>query len=66
MSASFLLDTHVLLWLLGDPDRVPERVRAELADRENPLLVTCHPPPQQVLAPMLWEARSRPGAATFR
>jgi PIN domain nuclease of toxin-antitoxin system len=35
-----LLDTHVLLWLLQDPDRVPDGVRAALADRANPLLVS--------------------------
>ena len=40
MHASYLLDTHVLLWLLGDPDRVPEPVRLELADRTNALLVS--------------------------
>lgn len=38
--SSFLLDTHVVLWLLGRPDRVPVAVRAELADRENTLLVS--------------------------
>jgi len=40
VSTSYLLDTHVLLWLLGDPDRVPEEVRDELADRTNALLVS--------------------------
>lgn len=40
MTTSYLLDTHVLLWLLGDPDRVPEHVRAELADRANSLRVS--------------------------
>lgn len=40
MSTSYLLDTHVLLWLLGDPDRMPEDVRDELADRTNALLVS--------------------------
>ena len=40
MSASYLLDTHVVLWLLGDPDRVPHEVRVELADRTNALLVS--------------------------
>ncbi len=40
MSESYLLDTHVLLWLLGDPGRVPEAVRVELADRANPLFVS--------------------------
>jgi PIN domain nuclease of toxin-antitoxin system len=37
---SFLLDTHVLLWLWGSPERVPEEVRTDLADRSNALLVS--------------------------
>jgi len=36
----FLLDTHVLLWLLGDPALVPSGVRDRLADRSNELLVS--------------------------
>ena len=40
MSERYLLDTHVLLWLLGAPDRVREDVRAELADRRNDLVVS--------------------------
>jgi PIN domain nuclease of toxin-antitoxin system len=36
----FLLDTHVLLWLIGDPDRLPDAVRATLADPENELHVS--------------------------
>lgn len=40
MSTTYLLDTHVLLWLLGDPGRVPEEVRDQLADRSNGLLVS--------------------------
>ena len=40
MSASYLLDTHVLLWLLGDPERVPATVREQLADRDNALWVS--------------------------
>jgi PIN domain nuclease of toxin-antitoxin system len=36
----YLLDTHVLLWLLGDPGRVPEHVRDELADPAVTLLVS--------------------------
>lgn len=35
-----LLDTHVLLWLLAAPERVPEPVRTVLADRENTLLIS--------------------------
>jgi PIN domain nuclease of toxin-antitoxin system len=35
-----LIDTHVLLWLLTTPERVPADVRGVLADRNNPLLVS--------------------------
>lgn len=35
-----LLDTHVLLWLIGQPERVPDDVRAQLADRRNQVLVS--------------------------
>jgi PIN domain nuclease of toxin-antitoxin system len=38
--SAYLLDTHVVLWLLGAPDRVPLAVRDELADRANALLVS--------------------------
>jgi PIN domain nuclease of toxin-antitoxin system len=37
---TFLLDTHVLLWLLGDPEQVPERVRSTLADPTHTLCVS--------------------------
>lgn len=40
MSTSYLLDTHVLLWLLARPDRVPDDVRHRLADPANALLVS--------------------------
>jgi PIN domain nuclease of toxin-antitoxin system len=30
-----LLDTHLLLWLAVDPDRLPEVLREELADRRS-------------------------------
>jgi len=36
----FLLDTPVVLWLVGDPAKVPPRVRRVLADRSNELLVS--------------------------
>jgi PIN domain nuclease of toxin-antitoxin system len=35
-----LLDTHVFLWLLGSPSRVPTPVLDRLADRANELLVS--------------------------
>ncbi len=36
----FLLDTHVFLWLLGEPERVAPSVRDTLADRRNEILVS--------------------------
>jgi PIN domain nuclease of toxin-antitoxin system len=40
MGVRYLLDTHVLLWLWGDTERVPIDVRTSLADRSNELLVS--------------------------
>lgn len=40
MGVRHLVDTHILLWLLTTPERVPEAVRGALADRTNPLLVS--------------------------
>jgi PIN domain nuclease of toxin-antitoxin system len=40
VGVSYLLDTHVLLWLLSTPERVPENLRRLLGDRANPLLVS--------------------------
>jgi len=37
---TLLLDTHVLLWWLGDDERLPERMRAALADEENEVFVS--------------------------
>lgn len=37
---AYLLDTHVLLWLLGEPGRVPTHVRDVLADPTVDLLVS--------------------------
>jgi PIN domain nuclease of toxin-antitoxin system len=37
---SHLVDTHVLLWLLAEPGRVPEEVRRRLADRSTELMVS--------------------------
>lgn len=33
----FLLDTHILIWFLQDPERLAPRVRKELADPTNEL-----------------------------
>lgn len=40
MGVKHLVDTHVLLWLLTTPDRIPEPVRQALADRSHQLLVS--------------------------
>lgn len=40
MGVRFLLDTHVFLWLLGAPARVPEAVRGDLARPDSELLVS--------------------------
>ena len=40
MGVKHLVDTHVLLWLLSAPDRIPEAVLATLADRSNALMVS--------------------------
>jgi PIN domain nuclease of toxin-antitoxin system len=40
MGVKHLVDTHVLLWLLSAPDRIPEAVLATLADRANALMVS--------------------------
>lgn len=37
---NLLLDTHVLLWLLGAPDRVPAATRQLLRDPSNTVLVS--------------------------
>jgi PIN domain nuclease of toxin-antitoxin system len=40
VGVSFLLDTHVFLWLLGTPELVPAALRDDLAQPENQLLVS--------------------------
>jgi len=40
VGVSYLLDTHVLLWLLSDHERVPVSVRDRLADPGSELLVS--------------------------
>jgi PIN domain nuclease of toxin-antitoxin system len=37
---AILLDTHVFLWLVSTPDRIPPVVRESLADQANELLVS--------------------------
>lgn len=36
----FLLDTHVWLWTLAAPERIPENLRATLGSRENGILLS--------------------------
>ena len=40
MSRAYLLDTHVVLWLLAEPETVNEATRAVLADPANGLVVS--------------------------
>lgn len=40
MGVTYLLDTHVFLWLLGQPGQVPDVLRHDLADPGNQLLVS--------------------------
>ncbi len=40
MGVTYLLDTHVLLWLHAEVGRVPAQVRDLLADRANRLVVS--------------------------
>jgi PIN domain nuclease of toxin-antitoxin system len=40
MGVRYLLDTHVVLWLLGEPAIIPAEIRQELADPGNDLLVS--------------------------
>lgn len=40
MGVTYLLDTHVFLWLLSEPLRIDAEVRETLASRENTLLVS--------------------------
>lgn len=35
-----LLDTHVLLWMAGQPDKLSAKATALLLDRQNSLLVS--------------------------
>ncbi len=35
---TYLLDTHALIWMLSEPERIPEPTRLLLADRRNELL----------------------------
>jgi len=47
-----LLDTHILLWAAGEPDRLPAEARALIADDANELLFS---------AASLWEVAIKSG-----
>lgn len=38
--SGYLLDTHVLLWWLTEPDRLPAQARTVIADTTNPIYVS--------------------------
>lgn len=40
MGVSFLLDTHCVAWVLGDPSRLPPEVVERLGDSSNEALVS--------------------------
>lgn len=40
MPGQYVVDTHVLLWLLTDPGQLPEGTLAELRDRRSELFVS--------------------------
>jgi PIN domain nuclease of toxin-antitoxin system len=40
MGVTYLLDTHVLLWLLSDPAKVDASVRRRIANRDRSVLVS--------------------------
>lgn len=47
-----LLDTHILLWAAGEPDRLPAKARELIADEDNALLFS---------AASLWEVAIKSG-----
>lgn len=47
-----LLDTHILLWAAGAPDRLPQAARSVIEDRENALFFS---------AASLWEIAIKRG-----
>ena len=47
-----LLDTHLLLWAAGDPDRIPAKYRRLIGDEQNELLFS---------AASLWEVAIKSG-----
>jgi PIN domain nuclease of toxin-antitoxin system len=40
MGMSYLLDTHALLWLIGEPTKLPALLVGDLANRDNDLWVS--------------------------
>ncbi|MBP2234572.1 PIN domain nuclease of toxin-antitoxin system [Sinorhizobium kostiense] len=49
---NILLDTHILLWAAGDPNRLPDEARAMINDPENALYFS---------AASLWEVAIKRG-----
>ncbi|MCA1404040.1 type II toxin-antitoxin system VapC family toxin [Ensifer sp. IC3342] len=49
---NILLDTHILLWVAGAPDRLPQRARTLIESRENTLFFS---------AASLWEIAIKRG-----
>ncbi|UDF04586.1 type II toxin-antitoxin system VapC family toxin [Asticcacaulis sp. AND118] len=47
-----LLDTHILLWAAGEPEKLPQDMRAQLEDSDNTLLFS---------AASLWEVAIKRG-----
>ncbi len=47
-----LLDTHVLLWALATPERLPDEMRRQIADRSNDVLFS---------AASIWEIAIKAG-----
>ncbi|BBF82496.1 type II toxin-antitoxin system VapC family toxin [Asticcacaulis excentricus] len=47
-----LLDTHILLWAAGEPEKLPPEIRRQLEDPENTLLFS---------AASLWEVAIKRG-----
>lgn len=48
----FLLDTHLLLWAAGEPDKLPPAALAEIENRDNELIFS---------AASLWEVAIKRG-----
>lgn len=61
---AWLLDTHALLWWQTDDARLPERVRATIADPGNPVFVSAASAWEIATKVRLGKLSSAPEAAT--